>query len=140
MSSHWYLGDHDLLCNFLKKMQVIRAFSLHKRCYKLYISFSKSLNTFTFWSLHLNLLRICITSLWTFHLHEVSCIENLGFFCICIFSRQFISVKIYSSNVAALEYYDSEILVLKRLKWNAVNNLAWFICVKVLSPQPEVFF
>ena len=30
-------------------------------------------------------------------------------------------------------------LVLKRLNYNAVNELDWFICVEVLS-QPEVFF
>ena len=31
--SHQYLGDEALLCYF-EEMQVIRAFSLHKRCYR----------------------------------------------------------------------------------------------------------
>ena len=46
--------------------------------------------------------------------------------------------KIYLSKVAVLEHYDADILVQKKLRCNAVNDLAWFICVEALS-QPEVF-
>lgn len=42
---------------------------------------------------HLNPLRISVTSLSMFNLHEVSCIENLELFIICSFSQQFISTK-----------------------------------------------
>ena len=46
--------------------------------------------------------------------------------------------KIYPNKVAVLEHYDADMLVLKRLRCNAVDDLAWFICVEALS-QPEVF-
>ena len=79
------------------------------------------MNTCTFWSSHLNLLQVYVTSLSIFHLHEVLCIENLASFSIRIFSRQFISGKIYHNKVASLEHFNADMLVLKMLgqcyKW-----------------------
>ena len=48
-------------------------------------------------------------------------------------------IKVYPNKVAALEHYIADILVLERLMNNAVNDLAWFMCVEVLS-QPKMFF
>ena len=105
----------------------------------LWISSCISLNTFTFWSSHLNLLRIHVISLWIFHTSMLAWSfthwESWIAWHMHIFSK-IISAKIYPNKVAALEHCDDDILVLKRLKCNAKNDLARFICVEALS-QPK---
>ena len=74
-----------------------------------------------------------------FDVHKIPQIENIGSISICLFSRQFISAKIYPNKLAALKHDHGDVLILKRLRCNVVNDLTWFINLEALS-QPEVFF
>ena len=104
---------------YFKEMQVVKAFSFRKRFYKLKINSNKS--------------RI--------YTYKVSLIENLdrlayAYFLDNLFKQKSISVRWQILNTTMLH---AEMLVLKRLRCNVVNDLAWFICLGTLS-KPDVFF
>lgn len=128
------------MCYF-KEMQVVKAFSFRKRFYKLKINSNKSLNKFPFWSSHLIYFEFILYLFSSFYTYKVSLIENLdrlayAYFLDNLFKQKSISVRWQILNTTMLH---AEMLVLKRLRCNVVNDLAWFICLGTLS-KPDVFF
>lgn len=126
---------------YFKEMQVVKAFSFRKRFYKLKISSNKSLNKFPFWSSHLIYFEFILYLFSSFYSYKVSLIENLdrlayAYFLDNLFKQKSISVRLQILNTTMLH---AEMLVLKRLRCNVVNDLAWFICLGTLS-KPDVFF
>lgn len=126
---------------YFKEMQVVKAFSFRKRFYKLKISSNKSLNKFPFWSSHLIYFEFILYLFSSFYTYKVSLIENLdrlayAYFLDNLFKQKSISVRWQILNTTMLH---AEMLVLKRLRCNVVNDLAWFICLGTLS-KPDVFF
>lgn len=128
------------MCYF-KEMQVVKAFSFRKGFYKLKINSNKSLNKFPFWSSHLIYFEFILYLFSSFYTYKVSLIENLdrlayAYFLDNLFKQKSISVRWQILNTTMLH---AEMLVLKRLRCNVVNDLAWFICLGTLS-KPDVFF
>lgn len=128
------------MCYF-KEMQVVKAFSFRKRFYKLKINSNKSLNKFPFWSSHLIYFEFILYLFSSFYTYKVSLIENLdrlayAYFLDNWFKQKSIPVRWQILNTTMLH---AEMLVLKRLRCNVVNDLAWFICLGTLS-KPDVFF
>ena len=126
---------------YFKEMQVVKAFSFRKRFYKLKINSNKSLNKFPFWSSHLIYFEFILYLFSSFYTYKVSLIENLdrlayAYFLDNLFKQKSISVRLQILNTTMLH---AEMLVLKRLRCNVVNDLAWFICLGTLS-KPDVFF
>lgn len=126
---------------YFKEMQVVKAFSFRKRFYKLKINSNKSLNKFPFWSSHLIYFEFILYLFSSFYTYKVSLIENLdrlayAYFLDNLFKQKSISVRWQILNTTMLH---AEMLVLKRLRCNVVNDLAWFICLGTLS-KPDVFF
>ena len=126
---------------YFKEMQVVKAFSFRKRFYKLKINSNKSLNKFPFWSYHLIYFEFILYLFSSFYTYKVSLIENLdrlayAYFLDNLFKQKSISVRWQILNTTMLH---AEMLVLKRLRCNVVNDLAWFICLGTLS-KPDVFF
>ena len=126
---------------YFKEMQVVKAFSFRKRFYKLKINSNKSLNKFPFWSSHLIYFEFILYLFSSFYTYKVSLIENLdrlayAYFLDNLFKQKSISVRWQILNTTMLH---AEMLVLKRLRCNVVNDLAWYICLGTLS-KPDVFF
>ena len=68
--------------------------------------------------------------------HSLKILDRLAY---AYFLENLFQQKTYPNKVATLEHYNADMLVLKRFRCSAVNDLPRFICVEALS-QPVVFF